>query len=324
MIKVITFGSAVWDIFMRDKKICFKKTDHFFDGKGVYFPLGAKIEIDEINFSSGGGGTNAAATFSFQGIKTAYCGMVGNDPGGERIIRDLKNLKINTSLIRKTDKKATNHSFILSVADKDRTILSYKGASEIMSSGDVFWNKIKKSISKEGWFYLAPMNKLFEEVVDFGFKNKIKIAVNPGKTQLNMPKKKITKILKKTNILVLNREEASVLTGISYQKEKEILKKIKDFYQGILIITNGSKGALISDSKNNYKVGILKSKVVDRTGAGDSFASGFVSGIINNKDTKYSIQLASANATECLKKWGSKNGLLKKGESFKKIKVEKQ
>jgi len=60
--------------------------------------------------------------------------------------------------------------------------------------------------------------------------------------------------------------------------------------------------------------------VVDRTGAGDSFASGFVSGFLQkNGDIEYAIQLAIANSTACLTKLGAKNGLLEKGEDFNKV-----
>ena len=153
-------------------------------------------------------------------------------------------------------------------------------------------------------------------------KNKIKIAVNLGKDQLDLPTKKLREILKKVDILILNQEESSILTGISYSKEKEILKKVINFYSGIFVMTKGSKGAVILDNKYSYSVGIVKSKIIDRTGAGDSFGSGFVSAIMAGSDIKTAIQFASANATSCLKEWGAKNGLLEKGASYKKVKVD--
>ncbi|PJC47921.1 MAG: hypothetical protein CO034_00800, partial [Parcubacteria group bacterium CG_4_9_14_0_2_um_filter_35_11] len=93
----------------------------------------------------------------------------------------------------------------------------------------------------------------------------------------------------------------------------------------------------VSDGKWLYRVGILKlKKIVDRTGAGDAFGSGFVAGLIRatgnkqpatSKNIEFAIQLASANATSCLQKMGAKNGLLKKKENifkFGKVKIEKQ
>jgi len=63
---------------------------------------------------------------------------------------------------------------------------------------------------------------------------------------------------------------------------------------------------------------------VDRTGAGDSFGSGFVSGLIRFEgDIENAIQLGIANANSCLQEQGAKNGLLEKKDKFKKVKIIK-
>ena len=85
---IVTFGSASWDVFLKSKSISVAKSKKFVSGEGICFNLGSKIEMDSICFNSGGGGTNAAATFVNQGFKTAYIGMVGQDLAGEEIIKD--------------------------------------------------------------------------------------------------------------------------------------------------------------------------------------------------------------------------------------------
>ena len=312
MFDVITFGSATWDIFIRDNDLSFViggKT-----GKEVCFPLGSKIDVDEIRFFSGGGGTNTATTFAKQGLKTAYCGAVGNDLAGESVIKDLKRVGVNTSLIQKVSKKPTNHSLILSIPNQDRTIFSYKGASNLVSFKNI-------DLSAK-YFYLSPLSKSFEYLVNYAWKRGIKVAVNMGQSQLNLPKKKLEKILSKTNILILNKEESSLLSGIPYEKEEEIFDYISNFYSGIFVMTKGSKGLLAFDGKRKYKCGILKSKVVDRTGAGDSFAAGFVSEYIISGDILKAIQFGSANATSCLTKWGAKNGIINRNDEYRKIKIQ--
>jgi sugar/nucleoside kinase (ribokinase family) len=66
--------------------------------------------------------------------------------------------------------------------------------------------------------------------------------------------------------------------------------------------------------------------MVDRTGAGDAFGSGFVTGYIEKKNIADAIQLGTANATACLQQLGATNGLLKKGDWGKwgKVKVIKE
>lgn len=318
---VITFGSATWDIFIRDEEILSDQDKKSPTGKRIYLPLGSKIEIDELRFSIGGGGTNALATFLSRGFKAAYCGSVGDDPIGEEIIADLKARGADVSLISKIKNKSSNLSLVLSVPGKDRTILAYRGASEELLVKDLLG---KKTLAP--YFYIAPLSgklaESFAYIVDFAFENKIRVAVNLGQDQLKIPLNKLKKILSKTEILILNQEESSILTGIPYSKERDIFKEVSSFYSGIFVMTKGSRGVSVFDGQRRYEAGIIKSKIVDRTGAGDSFGSGFVSAIMDGQDVKTAIQFATANATSCLKEWGAKNGLIKKGEGYRKVKVD--
>jgi len=321
MFDVITFGSATQDIFIRPKNFRVINKKEFITNQGICFSLGLKIDIKDFFISSGGGGTNTAVTFANQGLKVAYCGKVGNDLAGEKIIEELKKFKIETSFVFKT-KKLTNHSIILSIPKKDRTVLIYRGASGFLEKKDIPWSKLKTK-----WFYLAPLSEklchLFEPLVNFAQKNKIKVAVNPGNSQLLLPKQTLKRILKKIDILILNQEEASFLTKIPYEKEKEIFKKIDEICPTISIMTKGSEGVIVSDGKYLYQAFTLKSKVIDKTGAGDSFSAGFVAKFIKTQNIIESIHLGIANATSCLKKWGAKQGLLKENSQYQKVKVKR-
>ncbi len=324
MLDVITFGSATQDIYLKSRKFLPYSDKKFHVGRSICLPATSKMKVDDIAFSSGGGGTNAAATFANQGLKVAYCGMVGNDYFGDLAIRELKNLKIDTSLVKKTNKKLTNVSVILSYPDGEKTILVYRGASDLLSKRDIPWGKIKKA----KWFYLAPfaedMANITEDVVDFAKKNKIKIALNPGYNQLTLPRAILERILAKVDVLILNQEEASLLTKIPYQKERAIFKKLDELVHGICIMTKGAGGAVVSDGKHLYRAKALKIKLVDTTGAGDSFNSGFLSGFIKTKSIEEGVKLGIANSASCLQKLGAKDGLLKKGQKWPKIEVIKE
>jgi len=326
MFDIITFGSAAWDVFLKLKNSQAVKSKNFITGKGVCFNLGSKIDAEEIHFSSGGGGTNTAATFVNQGFKTAYWGTVGNDIFGQKIMEELKKLAVETDFVKKTNKKPTNFSVILSSAERDRTVLAYRGASEHLETRfpNAFGNRVSKIAN---WFYLAPLSGqaagLTKKIVDFAKRNKIKIALNPGNSQLCL--KNIKDVIKKVDVLILNQEEASILTGIEYNKEKEIFSRIDEICPGIVIMTKGPEGGVVSDGNYLYKVEAPEVKVTDRTGGGDAAGSGFVSGFLQSKgDIEYAIQLAMANAVSCLQKWGAKDGLMKRGQKFKKIEVKKE
>ncbi len=316
---IITFGSATWDTFLEIKK---NKKDIV--GKKICFSLGSKINVDNIYFSAGGGGINTAITFINQGFKTLYYGKIGKDLSGQTILEEFKKGGIDTNFIFQIDEDKTDCSVVFAIPKQDRTILTYRGASQLLKLNDINFEKIKKA----KWFYLAPLSKnltsLFIPLVNFAFENKIKIAVNPGIDQLNLQQKILRELIKKIDILILNKEEASILTKTSYQDEKKILEKLDKLSKGIKIMTKGTGGLVVLDNEFIYSAGTLKSKVVERTGAGDAFGSGFVSGYIKyNGDIEKSIQLGSANATACLKEYGAQKGLLKGGGDYEKIKVSK-
>ncbi len=273
MYDIITFGSATQDIVVKPKKLTSLKYDKSPDSNGVCFPFGSKIDVEDMMFVTGGGGTNTATTFALQGFKTAFCGSVGTDLSGQQIINELKSFKIDTKFVIKTDKKMTNHSVVILNENHDRTILAYRGAAELTDGNNIPWKKLQTK-----WMYLAPLSGLlcdtFEQMVNFAFEHKIKIAVNPGIAQLSLPN--FAEIAKKIDVLILNEEEASFLTKIPLQNEKEIFKKIDQMCPGIILMTKGSSGALVSDGKSRYFAKPHPERlVVDATGAADSFASGF-------------------------------------------------
>jgi ribokinase len=335
MYDVITFGSATRDIFLRSKELKIIDSQAFPTGKAIAVGAGDKVYIEEMIFASGGGGTNCAVTFSLQGLKTAYVGLIGNDTGGLDLFRELNDIKIDCSFIKTTDKAKTPYSIILSSPGKkasspgekpsigERSILVYEGASHILTVEDIPWDKIKEA----RWFYLSGLAgqsaKTFEPIINFAAANKIKLAVNPGKDQLTRDLEILKKLLGKIDILLVNQEEASVITGVDYKNEEELFKKFDELVPGIAVMSKGPEGVAVADGKKIYRAGIPDSPYVDRTGSGDAFGSGFVSVIINGGTIENAIQRGTANATSTIQQIGSKNGLLKKDEwgPWERVKV---
>ena len=329
---------------MIGKKFKVVESKKFITKKGLCVPLGSKIHMQDIFFEMGGCGANTAVSFARQGFKVAYLGKVGKDADGKEIKETLKENGVSLELLMESKKWHTSYSVIISIPQTERSILEYLGAAHHLYKDEIPWEKLNAK-----WFYIAPLSgpswKLFEYLVDFAIKNKIKLAVNPGRTQLEKGLKKLISCLDKIDILLLNQEEAAKLTGLDFSQDKECLKILRDKVKGIVVITKGPMGVIAGDKKYFYKAGIPKSGFKERTGAGDAFGSGFVSGIlqwtnkarkqsdrISQLETKlhfatpeaikYAIQLGTANATSCIQKIGAVNGLLKKGQWGKWKRVE--
>ena len=314
MFDVVTFGSATRDIFARSREFKIIDSPEFATGKGLAVEAGGKIYIEELVFATGGGGTNCAATFALQGLKTAYVGLVGNDSGGLEVFRELNDLGVDCNFIKTTIKAQTPYSIILSVPEKERSILVYEGASHLLSLADVPFEEIKQS----KWFYLSGLAgesvKTFEPIINFALANKIKLAINPGHDQLTKNIDILKKLLNKIDILLVNQEEASLITGGDYKNEPELFKKFDELVPGVAVMSKGKEGVAVSDGKQIYRAGIPQSGYIDRTGSGDAFGSGFVAVIIRGGQIPEAIQFGTANATATIQKLGAKNGLLKKGD----------
>jgi len=328
MYDIITFGSAAQDIHVKSKAFKILKDEKdFATGEGICLSLGSKIEVEDIIFATGGGGTNTAATFAKQGFKTAYCGAIGADVSGLEIIRELKHLRIDTRFVVKKKEKHTNHSVVISNTGADRTIMVYRGASDLLCLPA---GRQATKLAKTKWFYFAPLSgemlQEFSWLVNFAKNNKIKIAANPSKQQLLLPEEELKSIFSKIDILFLNQEEASFLTKIDFANENEIFKKIDEICPGIAVMTKGGEGVTVSDGKYLYSALPNPERIiVDTTGAGDSFASGFLSGYIRfNKDIVKSIQLGLANSEANISQVGAKTGLLNKKSDFRRVEVVKQ
>lgn len=315
MFDIITIGSATRDVFLKSKSF----------EKPLCFRLGTKVEVDKIIFTSGGGATNAAVTFSRLGFRCACLAKVGQDPAGQAVISDLRKEKVDTSLIQKTGSFHTAYSVILSCGAFGRAILVYRGAAEKLKAREILFSKLKAK-----WFYITSLGgnlTLLKVLVNFASKNKIKIALNPGSKELDQVQK-LKPFLSRADLLFLNKEEAEKLLKIksSRFKPRALIKDIVYRFcpKGIIVITCGRAGLTCFDQERFYQAGILPGKVVERTGAGDAFGSGFLAGLIMKNRIEYAIQLGSANATSTIKQIGAKFGLLYKKDlsRIRKIKVK--
>ena len=111
--------------------------------------------------------------------------------------------------------------------------------------------------------------------------------------------------------MILNRDEAAKLARIDFKKDRQILRKLIKLTDGIVVMTDGPNGSFVTDGRFIYKAGTYKEKkVVDRTGAGDAFGSGFVAGLIKENDINYALRLGSANATSVVEHMGAQEGIL--------------
>ncbi len=312
MYDIITIGSATRDVLLEAEGFELRKHADSPTGVEQCFPLGSKIEIKKIVFTTGGGGTNSAVTFGRQGFKTACVGVVGNDFAAEEILKELKREGINTQNIHKHGEGHTAYSIIFVHPSGERTILSYKGEGQHF---DV--KHVPVADFKANWLYIDSLGghyDLFEALVSHAVENKIKIACNPGGKELAHGLEKLKPLLKHIDIFAVNKEEGAELVGVEPKDQDETLRRLAEVCGATVVLTDAHNGVRVLADGVLYSAGVPDSPVVERTGAGDAFNSGFVCEYIKSGDIKKAIQFATANASSVVTKWGAKEGILKKGD----------
>ena len=331
MFDITTIGGATRDItFLTDKGRIIKTPENLTEQAVFAFEYGAKIRSSDVYFNFGGGACNTAVTFANLGIRSAANCCVGNDDDGNSILRNLKKVGVDTSLVQTDAELKTGFSLVVVNRKKkvggDRVIFAYRGANERL-------NIKRENINKSRWIYLTSvagnwksgLNEIKKAVENC----LIKLAWNPGAAQIRTGKKGLESLLKKTELLILNKDEAiefvqsdkSVKLDLDEMNNPAVLSKtIGKFGPSATVVTDGKNGAyLFTGGSVLYSKATSKDRV-DTTGAGDSFGSALVGGYILTNNFETALKYGIINSGSVVNEYGAQNGILDRRRIEKKLK----
>lgn len=235
---------------------------------------GSKIPVDNIAWSLGGNAANVSVGLARLGLQATLVTVFGDDDRGAWIKREL--LKNNVSLdFSLTQNHQSNLSAVI-VANGERTILSYHGGEleEI------------KDIPEAKWAYLTST-----VTVNIAAQ---KIAFNPSMREIKQGN--TLSIIQKTDVLIVNKEEIEAL-GTKGPK--------------ITVVTDGANGVTLYDGDRIVQKPAIKTEVLEPTGAGDAFSSGFLAGQFYGKNLEESVDWGLKNSAAVIQKVGAIEGLLR-------------
>jgi sugar/nucleoside kinase (ribokinase family) len=306
--KIVSIGAAVQDVFLSHSDEFKPVTDKTLHEQVMRLEMGGKADVNNINFSTGGGATNASVTFARQGLLAQFMGTIAQDPAGQAVLNDLDQENVDTSYVSYSEKFNTGYSLLLLAPNGERTILTYRGAS---THYDVH-NFDLKDVEAD-WLYVSSvagqmnvLDKIFHQAREKG----MKIFFNPGKRELEQTQK-LKGLLQDVTVLSVNKEE---MQQIVHGETSEELALHAVGLVDVAIVSDGPNGVVACDGKTIVTAGMYQDvKVIDRTGAGDAFGSGFLSQWCNGASLKDSIIFGSANSTSVVTFIGAKKGILHKG-----------
>lgn len=327
MTKVITIGSATMDVFVEcDEANIVSVSSLQKNSEFMSYPYGAKIDISNFSSNVGGGGVNTACSFANLGFDTSAIFKIGKDVYSEGILDFFKKQNVDLKHIIQKKETSTGFSIILVSFQGDRTVLAHRGANAQIMEEEIDFDAIKEA----DFIYIAPLNggsnKVLEPIVDYAHKHDVKICFNAGTTSIKRGFEHIQKILKSAHVVVMNKEEATMATGIQvrpdtktekfsheliHQDIKKMLRTLKIMDYQVIVITDGGKGAYAYDGNKFYFCETFPSEVVSTLGAGDSFASTFCASLSHNgTDIGKALMYASVNSSSVVSKFGATEGLL--------------
>jgi ribokinase len=279
---VVSFGSAVVDAFVETEQ----------RGRKFEYLVGSKILVDDLKFDVGGGATNTSVAFARLGLKAGCVCAVGDDGNGDMILDSLK--KDGVSFLGRRVKGKSGYSVILDSKGKGRTILVYKGVGNSIKS-------VRDSDSD--WLFLgSTLGESFRTGRKLAFRMKkagSKVVFNPSEYLVGA--KDIRKLLAISDVVILNRQEFDAVRR----------KYGKNFCLGTIVITDKNKKIVCVSEGKVYYLKPNRVKVVERTGAGDAFAAGFVAGMIVGWPIERCLKLGLKESESVIRYFGAKNKLLR-------------
>ncbi|HAM25544.1 MAG TPA: hypothetical protein DCP11_02270 [Microbacteriaceae bacterium] len=301
---LVAIGKATQDVFMRSSKL-FEPHEH----KGVLYeqlPLGKKLELDEVIFETGGNVTNAATTFARQGLTVEFVWILGTDVSSRGILHALGAEGIGTSHVNVNAAFAASYSAILLAQSGERTILNYRGTLPTPGQLDL------SPVASADWVYLSSLGNMtvLRATISAAREHGAKVMLNPAGSELREPVE-LMALLETIDVLAVNKEEAQLLVRGNTVEE---LARDASSHCPVVIVSDGPNGAVVTDGTTIIESGLYEdAPVVDRTGCGDAFGSGFLSQWAQGRSLRDSVIFASANSTSVMGKIGAKAGIVRAG-----------
>jgi sugar/nucleoside kinase (ribokinase family) len=285
----------VTEICSMDKKRCM-----------IELGFGEKIAVDSMDFAIGGNAGNNAVGLTRLGLKVALIGAVGDGWTDERATEVLKQEGVETKYVEV--KRGQKGFGVVINYQGERTILSYYSQSLCCWPAD--------ETLEASWVYLTSMGHGFEDfykqAVEWAKAHGAKIAFNPGTRQIKAGLDGLRFAYEATDILFVNKEEGEELLGWQSSPDiKGLLVGLSKIGPRVVIVTNGPDGTYSYDGTSFKHMPIVPAEVIERTGAGDAFGSGFLGAFIAGKSVEDALRWGTVNSASVLEHVGPQAGLLK-------------
>jgi sugar/nucleoside kinase (ribokinase family) len=311
----IAIGDTVTDAFIRLKEAEITGTPDTPDYK-ISLPFAEKIPYESVTVVPAvGNAANAAVSAAKLGLNTALVTDIGDDQPGKDCLASLEASGVDPKYVHIHQSHKTNYHYALWYQN-DRTILTKHESFEYAFP----------PIEAPKWLYFSSVSleafPYHEFVADFlDTHPDVRFAFQPGKGEITLGKEKLARFYKRAEIFFCNIEEAGAILGINTLGPQELLKRMHELGPKIVVITDGPKGAYAYNGTDMWFVPVFPDglNALERTGAGDAFASTTTAALSLGNDLATALTWGAVNSASVVQAIGAQKGLLKKDEILNKL-----
>lgn len=304
---LVAIGDTATDAFIRLRsEEVHEHINH--ETRELCLRFGGKIPYETVTVVPAvGNSANAAVCAAKLGLKSALVSNLGNDETGEKALASLRANNVDTSLVQKHDGLTSNYHYVLWYHD-DRTILVHH---------ENYPYSLPSTIGKPKYIYLSSLGEnslpYHQEIAAYLKANpEIKLAFQPGTFQIKLGFEQIKDIYELTEVFFCNTDEARLILKTAETGIKNLLLGISKLGPKIVVITDAKNGAYAYDGAKTYFMPAYPDSKppLERTGAGDAFASTLVSALALGEPLEKALAWAPVNSMSVVQEIGAQQGLL--------------
>jgi fructokinase len=307
--KILGIGNAIVDVICKvddsfiEQNNLIKSTMKLFFDENEFKNLLTNLKIEKT--VSGGSVANSIVGLSQLGEKVGFLGKVSDDEFGSKYEEGLKKENVEYFYSKKNEELPTGTCLILVTPDSERTMCTFLGTAGKINENDVSSEAIKKSeiIFLEGYLWdEGEPKKAFDKAIN----NSNKVAMSLS-DQFCVDRHKthfLELVRNKLDITFANEQEITSL--IEAKNFNEVINFSKQINK-LVVVTRGEKGAVAIQGNEVIENDIIKNlKILDLTGAGDLFASGFLHGYVNKLSIKESLDKGTEMSAKIIQQIGAR------------------
>jgi len=251
----------------------------------------------------GGKGLNQSVSMAKAGLSVFHAGLIG--PDGQLLIDLLKSCGVDTRYIE-TVETASGHAVIQVDQKGENNIIVYGGANQAVTPAYI--DRVLSYFGKGDVLLLQNEISNLSYIINRAHQKQMTIAFNPApfeQSLLELPMEEI-------DILLVNEVEGAQFSGLT--DPNQIARTLQTKYNTAVVLTLGKDGAIYADRDVFLFQPTYPAKVVDTTGAGDTFTGYFLYGFLTNGDPKLAMELAAKASAIAVSRSGAAKSIPTKAE----------